>query len=429
MPIAEHLRTALRHPRFIPYCLALCVLTRVALIFGVPVEPSSDAQWYFNQAAKLATQHAYAENGYPTAYWPIGYPAMLAGIFWITGTSLVAAKLANLVFAAAAFICFYLLCRRLFDESTARVAVLLLTLYPNNAAFVPLVLTEHLYTALLLGGALAATFASGRALVVAGVLFGAATLVKTQTMLIAPALACVLMWRSWRFDDLARAVARAVAICAVMLVVVAPWSWRNYATFGTFVLVSTNGGMSLLAGNNPSVLNDFGSDYSEEDPLIDDARWSVADQVAADGRARTLALRWISDHPGDFIRLIPKKIFRLWAPDGESEWQYQAGTPGYSDHRVLFRGARIFNQLFYVAVLLLSALALIRLIRARAPPDLYAGFVLAVATTALSVVFSGQSRYHFPVMPFLLAYAAYFAVSSLRSREGVRGALQTARPM
>ena len=416
MSVADRLDAALRHPRFVPYCLVLYVLTRVALIFGVPVTPTSDALWYFNQGAQLAEQHAYAEDGHPTAYWPVGYPAMLGLLFSLTGASLLAAKLANLAVAIAAFFCLYRFCERLFDESTARATILLLTIYPNNAAFVPLVLTEHLYTALLLGGALAATYASRRALVVAGVLFGAATLVKTQTSLIAPALAFVIGWRAWSLREMLRSAARAVAIGIVMLAVIAPWSWRNYQTFGAFVLVSTNGGMSMLVGNNPSMLKDYGHDFSEDDPLVAQARWSVADQVAADERARKLAVGWIRSHPGDFIRLIPKKVFRLWAPDGEAEWQYQGGTPSYEDHRTAYRFVRIVNQAFYVAMLLLCALGLVHAIRGHASPPQYAGFALAAATTLLCIVFSGQSRYHFPVVPFLLAYPAGIVARALARR-------------
>jgi hypothetical protein len=63
-------------------------------------------------------------------------------------------------------------------------------------------------------------------------------------------------------------------------------------------------------------------------------------------------------------------------------------------------------------MLLLSLLALVRLVRTRAPPHRYCGFVFAIATTLLCIVFSGQSRYHFPAMPFLIAYAGWYVVHS-----------------
>ena len=74
------------------------------------------------------------------------------------------------------------------------------------------------------------------------------------------------------------------------------------------------------------------------------------------------------------------------------------------------------NQAFYVVTLLLCALALRELVRARAPPAAFAGYFLALAMTALCSVFSGQSRYHFPVMPFLFAYPGLLLLHAIRAR-------------
>ena len=52
--------------------------------------------------------------------------------------------------------------------------------------------------------------------------------------------------RNWK-----AAVARALIVGGCLAATVAPWTYRNYKTFGTFVLVSTNGGENLLIGNNP----------------------------------------------------------------------------------------------------------------------------------------------------------------------------------
>ena len=40
------------------------------------------------------------------------------------------------------------------------------------------------------------------------------------------------------------------------------------------------------------------------------------------GWPRLLSLKWIRENPFDFAILIPKKVWRLWAPDGKFEWSY-----------------------------------------------------------------------------------------------------------
>ena len=121
-------------------------------------------------------------------------------------------------------------------------------------------------------------------------------------------------------------------------------------------------------------------------------------------------MNWIKANPGQFLALIPKKIFRLWGPDGEGEWGYQ-DTSFYRDYQAWFRGARIVNQVFYVTMLLLVVAAIWKMWQLPAKPPMYIGIALAAIATVTSVVFSGQSRYHFPAMPFILAYAAWFLVS------------------
>ena len=129
----------------------------------------------------------------------------------------------------------------------------------------------------------------------------------------------------------------------------------------------------------------------------------------ANRRARALAIGWIMNNPEQFVGLIPKKVFRLWAPDGEAEWMYQ-DTPFYQQHWHWFRLARIVNQAFYVISLLLFPFALWKLLTMRASPVTYLGVAVVLGFTLISIVFSGQSRYHFPAMPFVLAYAAWVVI-------------------
>jgi hypothetical protein len=416
VPFFTRLELILMHPRFTPVCFLAFIRIRFVLIVFVPVEPGSDALWYFNRASTLAEQGTYSENGLPTAFWPVGYPAFLALLFAFTGTHLAVAQFANLFLAACTFWLLFRFVQAVFENDlAARLSVLLLTLYPNNAAYVPQILSETLYTFLLLfASVLLVTRRSAPIFILVGITLGLATLVKTQTLLLAPIIVTIAFLKDWTISAAKPAILRAAAIFVLMLAVVTPWTLRNYSIFGDFILVSTNGGVTLLSGNNPSVVGDYRNDYSEADPLFKQAGFSTANQVAADKHARRLAQQWILENPGDFIGLIPKKFFRFWGPDGEGEWGYQRGTSWYDQEARWFRLVRVINQTYYFLLLTGFTIAIWRLLRTPAMPKLYLGMAIAIYFTFVSLVFSGQSRYHFPVMPFVLAYVAWIGSGALR---------------
>jgi hypothetical protein len=191
-----------------------------------------------------------------------------------------------------------------------------------------------------------------------------------------------------------------------VLLVLGPWAIRNFVVFEEFVLVSTNGGINLLVGNNPHATGTYRSD----DSLFTRIGFSVADQVAADRRARQLAVDWMREHPARFLALIPRKLWHMWAIDGEAEWFYQAGHAAYERRAICFRIVRVFNQAFYLTLLVMAGVMIWAMIRGRIPaPSPWACLIywIILYFTIISVVFIGGPRFHFPVMPWTIMGAAW----------------------
>lgn len=412
------LETLLGHPRFIPICFVVFLALR-ALVFLVPVVPVSDAAWYFNAASRLAQGLGYQAGGSPTAYWPVGWPAILGGVFAVFGPSVLVGQILNLIAAGGTFFLTLALVRHLSgSEAVARLTVLLLAIYPNSIAYPALLMTETVYTFVLLLGlwlyigrhSTPAAFASGLA-------FAVATYIKTQTLLIPLIVIAIryLLDHNLRFRW--RVLVNGAVLYLAMALVIAPWTYRNYTVFGEPVLISTNGGLTLLTGNNPSANGGF----TPDDPLIELIDRSTAHQVAADKEAKALAIQWIKDNPQRFIALIPLKIWHLWAPDGEAEWAFQAGAPHYAAHEKLFRSIRYVNQGYYLLLMIGCAYGALAVARTalrdkgfhRLSPWLTLPPLLALYTTLLAIVFSGQCRFHFPVMPLLIMLTSYGVLEQL----------------
>jgi 4-amino-4-deoxy-L-arabinose transferase-like glycosyltransferase len=130
---------------------------------------------------------------------------------------------------------------------------------------VPLALTEVFYTMLLLAGCRLLIARTPLALIAAGLVFGVATLVKAQTLVVVPLVFAIALGRAPGFwKRLPAAVAQATLVIALAAAVVAPWTVRNHRVLGEWVAISTNGGITLLTGNNDTARGGF----TPEDPVV-----------------------------------------------------------------------------------------------------------------------------------------------------------------
>lgn len=399
------------------WAVGIFLASRLALLF-IEVSPTSDSAWYFDRALELLKTGRYAENGISTAYWPVGYPGFLAGVLYLFGPTVIAGKVANLILSLVTLILLYRYCLSNFPRSSvANLSVLIYAVYPNNMGYSVSLNTEPLFTALLLGSiVIVESKLTLLRFVFVGVLLGLATLVKAQTLLLGPVLVFLLALDKWPVKSIRTVAERTGIGIIVMLAVISPWTVRNQNILGAPVPISTNGGMSLLAGNNPSMTTRLDQDYNDTDPIFGLANFSVKDQVAADKRAREAAFEWIVTHPDKFAALMPKKIFRLWVPDGESEWNFQAGFKNYEQWRLWFRSIRVVNQVIYLAVLCGMVYGIFLHVTFNVPRSLVTPMLL-LFFTALSMVFSGQSRYHAPLMPFVIAFASSAIIQILSKRK------------
>ena len=407
---------------FLLGCVTLFFVSRAGLVLFVPIEMDSDAAWYLGRALGIASGEGYSQNGQPTAYWPVGYPGFLGMLFYLFGEHQMVGQMANVLLAMASLFLVLRLARLVFrSETTARLALLLVTLYPNGAAYTPLLYTEIYFTFLILLGTY--LFISQRGwlwVFLVGVIFGFAALTKPQVIFLPVALVLLKLFSREERSTALQQLATGLVIYLTMAALLVPWAARNTLTFKETVLISTNGGKTLLMGNNPGADGgDSGSaiipDYYSS--ILDQSNNDTRTQVVADRYARELALQWIKDNPRRFVELIPLKIWHLWHKDGEAEWSYQAGYPGYERNWYLFRSMRIINQAYY-SLLIVGLIVSIALLRKRrnqvAWPWVLFGYVFIIYLTLISALFIGQARFHFPAMPWIIMYAAWVVTVLLK---------------
>jgi hypothetical protein len=429
--------------------LVVALVLRLWVVLLMPVPPSSDARWYFDRALELLSTGRYAEAGVSTAYWPVGYPAFLAMVLAPVGDEALAGPLANVGLALVLIALLYRWCMQLWgDWRVASTAAWMLALYPNHIGYTGLLLTEPLYAVLMLATVVVAQEPRLPARwLLAGLFAGLATLVKAQTLLFAPFLLALLAYAGRNGRERAWASAARAWLFALlaMAATVLPWTARNALVMGAPVMVSTNGGVSLLLGNNDDMYWGQVRSYVEETPLVQARRFTVADQVQADQRARALAFNWIAQHPGRFLGLMPLKFCRQWCVDGDAEWAFQSTYADYPQQEKSFRAVRALNQIYYLVLMGLCLWALVpywlrrkrdkatgrsaqlpqqpahtvpvnrerprrRDLRHAVLPLMFFYF------SAVAMVFFGLPRYRFQLMPLVIGYAAALLVHWVQRR-------------
>jgi 4-amino-4-deoxy-L-arabinose transferase-like glycosyltransferase len=293
---------AIPHRRWLALVIGAGLALRLAWTLLFPAPFTSDGLAYYDLAARMANGLSYQTPGGEWAEWPPGYPFLLFAHFRCLGVGPWAVEAANFLLFAGSILAVHALARR-FGEATARLATLLLALWPDLIAatgtatkeLVVLLLLPVLLLLYLRAGEEPGARAVGMRLA-AGVVFGYATLTQPAVMLLGGVfVAYELLLRT----PVPRAAARLGLLGAGMLLVVLPWTARNYQVLHTPVLVSTNGGDVFYRANNPLATGGWIADgerslrgYDELTKSRLGYRW---------GRA------WIREHPTRFLLLALDK--------------------------------------------------------------------------------------------------------------------------
>ena len=369
-----------------------------------PPPPVSDEIHYDVLARSLATGGGYIEDGVATAYWPVGYSALVAACYVVFGFHYLPVIIFQAVLGAATALLTWRLASLFFDEKSARAAGLIVGVLPSQLAY-----AARLFPGVLFGFlAVAASYVIikyGRTVAAAGagLLTGAGALAAPVLIPMPAAFLVIdlLRGRGWR-----RALTRALAAAAVTAAVVAPWTYRNWRVFGAFVPVSTNGGVILWMGNNPGADGCYTFPLSSVNPL-----WLVSDEIRRDRLGRELAWEFARRRPGAFLKLIVPKFANLYASD-ISAFQYGAavyGVDGTASARRfparLAQGLYALLWLGFIVGLVKSRRRILGGVGGKLP--LAAALVTPVYLTVFYLVFHGLDRYHYPMLPFMAVLAAY----------------------
>lgn len=396
----------MRGPVALAVLAALAVRSLVAL--RVPAPPVWDGALYATLATHLRDGlgfvhwHSPAGMPRPTAFYPVGYPALLALASLLTGSIRAAIYLVNLSSSAVAAGAAAALGTLAGDRRSGYAAGLLYALAPGPALWSVATMTETLHGALVASAVLMATVATTTALrprllraFGAGALVGLGALVRPQLVLVAPFV-----------GGLPPAARRSPRILAALVCVlgalgaIAPWTARNCHTLAGCALVSTNGGSNLLIGT----FADARGGYRE--PTAADGCSTVRGEIARDRCMTRRALERVAAAPGTWLRLSVLKLVRTFAYEWAPVSYIRSAIPGAFAGDAARRAAIVCTATWW-AVVIAAVFGARRALRAGPVPRSIARTVLlhGVLFAITHAVFLGDDRYHQPLWPLLATLA------------------------
>ncbi|MEB2311573.1 MAG: glycosyltransferase family 39 protein [Sorangiineae bacterium] len=340
--------------------------------------PTADGHFYDVIAQRIAEGHGYTwlwPDGAVTyaAHYPVGYPALVGALYALGGPHPALAMGANALVGALAVPAVYAVAGRAASRPGALVGALLVALHPGLVFYTPALMTEGVVAALVAVAAWLAVRASEslrgpRAawLVGLGLLLGATTMVRPQSLLLAPLFGALAIGpvsaraRRLRRAALVRRSAGAALVTALAVAVCVPWTARNCARMGRCAFVSVNGGWNLYIGAAPGATGSWVSLDALGVPASCRAVFAEAEKDACFGRA---ALQEIARAPLRYLALAPSKLAVTFDYSGAPGWYLHQANPAAFDERDKLR----LGVLETAWERLASLLALVALARAEGP--------------------------------------------------------------
>jgi hypothetical protein len=219
------------------------------------------------------------------------------------------------------------------------------------------------------------------------------------------------LWSLANGAGLRRAALIGTLVSCAALGVLSPWLYRNHRQFGSWTDLSSTGGINFYLGNNRDAFGDYQHPKVVMERLGPDAPYNSS-------HAYRLAWEDMRAHPVLAVRHAAQKVTYFLALETDGAlWNlkgYRGGVPLLTTLILL----ALANVSY---VLLVCGVALGVVIRPPDGPWSSMSYFVAVYLLLMAVVYIGDPRYHFPLIPFAALVVARVIVRDVPLlREGLR---------
>ena len=411
-------------PRSIIIIAILATLVSGAYSFYYQDRPRIDALGYDRIGWNLARGFGYIEEETnilnPEKDWAInrvgpGYQFFLAGIYALFGHHVWIVWILHAFLRGLTVILLFLLAERLFKDYRSPtsifksyfdrlpiLATLLFGFSPDLIVVNGLLLTETLFLFLLVAALYLVlklfSEKSGVTALMAGLVLAAAILTRpTALLLIFVILGVFLFRREWKMSFL-------IMLFPVLLI--GPWSFLMSNRHDMFILTTGVGGYDLWVGNS---LRAEGGFEKTDEKL--EARYSMS-IAELDAFSKKKYFEFLASHPFRFLELQWRKTalyFSLIRPGGY--WVHLIRHPWQ-------RFLTLFSSFLWTSVLFIGGAAGLWLFFKKRKDILSRSFLAFALLQPIAVIpIIVETRYRYPLYPFLAIFAAFFLVNRPYSKK------------
>ncbi len=385
----------------------------------LPDLPNFDGHWY-NRVARdlLEGKGMRSIEGNPTAFFPPGYPAILALFYGIFGKTLIVARLLNCALATLTCVLTYAIGKKIYGARIGLIAAAILAFLPDDIGYASLTLSEATFSAaftacIWLFQRWNCENAPLVRWLVFGVLLGLAALIRGVALFWASVPA--LIW--WLQPSTRRlGYSRTALIGLGLVITIAPWTIRNQIQLGAPILIASDGPMALLIAHSPMADGSQSIEHwylraAHPNPNKDGSPLKEADAARAD---QAYAIRYMLTHPLHELQLIPLRLYHLFK-DGHYSISFSTVSdvdPRTGAARTRLRqpheysGVARFADGVYFLLLALAAWGLVRALQSRNEFGWLVPMTLIFFLGIHGILFWGDPRFHAPFAPMLTILAA-----------------------
>ncbi|PKM92589.1 MAG: hypothetical protein CVU80_02570 [Elusimicrobia bacterium HGW-Elusimicrobia-4] len=228
------------------FILAILVRFFYLLVFaGLQNTYYADTYEYNAYAVNLLDGLGY-RNGEIRSFRVPGYPIFLASVYSVFGQSHSAVKIIQVIISGLTCILIYFIALKIGDSKIALLSALISCFYFDLFIWPSHVMTETIFTFFVTLLILLLLYTDNP--VISAICLGLTTLIRPEGVLLLP---FICFWFFIRYkDSLTRAIKKSLLTGICFILILAPWTIRNYSVHHAFVPLSTLGGVTFWSSHN-----------------------------------------------------------------------------------------------------------------------------------------------------------------------------------
>lgn len=364
------------------------------------------AIWEYSKIAEsLIKYHRFSYHHLGTEYLsfcPPLYCFLVMLVYLISNHSGQAVIFFQILIYSALSVVIFEIGKNVFDRKTGIIASLLFIFHPAILFYVlknehPLILDAFMFAvSLLCIFKLYDSPTSFKKSMICGMVLGLSSLTRGTAVILIPIF---IIWIMISFKvSFKKRLSSALLIALFSMLIISPWTLRNYIVHHKFIPIGAASEESLWRGNNPHASGSSYDIYGRTvlyDLSSKDFLNSVyaADEISQKEIFKKAAFDFIKNNPGKTAELFIKKLYYFWwfAP--------QSGTT----YPHLFKTA---YQVYYVLLLTLAFLGLWAIRKKQKMDKLYLLIGVLLSISVFQSLFYVECRHRWGIEPILLIFAA-----------------------